>query len=412
MKKMVCEICGSQSFKKENGVFVCQECRTEYSTEDAKKLLTDIDGNDAPKENKSEKKEENLEKVKLEYDLLCWHNFYEKCHELENSFEIKDDSLNRCSDISSISYEGDIAYRSVVYNDSNQSYFVENIYPKLRANYLDRKSELMPFYERAKREADAAESRRVAAKNAQISSGNTKKTIGGILVVVGIIFIVLGFVTLSSVSGLSIFLFIASLALLGVGGSFVVKAAQQGANTKTVTFDAHTTANQFVGYDEWIKRNIDDVEIFKKHISEKKKIFLDTVKIEEDGILQSREELIDIRNKLLKEIPIPEKYSDEYHINALLALVLDCRADTLKEAINLFETETYRKTVVNSLNVLNYNIIQLNKNITMLRGDVQNLTNAVYKGFSVLIEQNNFICSQLDSIRFDTRYLMIDSLLS
>ena len=37
MKKMVCEICESQSIKKENGVFVCKECGTEYSLEEAKK---------------------------------------------------------------------------------------------------------------------------------------------------------------------------------------------------------------------------------------------------------------------------------------------------------------------------------------------------------------------------------------
>lgn len=42
MKKMVCEICESQSIRKENGVFVCQECGTEYSIEEAKKLLKEI----------------------------------------------------------------------------------------------------------------------------------------------------------------------------------------------------------------------------------------------------------------------------------------------------------------------------------------------------------------------------------
>lgn len=43
MKKMVCEICESKSIKKENGIFVCQECGTEYSLEDAKKLLKEIE---------------------------------------------------------------------------------------------------------------------------------------------------------------------------------------------------------------------------------------------------------------------------------------------------------------------------------------------------------------------------------
>ena len=48
MKKMICEICGSQSIRKENGVFICQECGTEYSLEEAKKLLKEIEG-EAPR---------------------------------------------------------------------------------------------------------------------------------------------------------------------------------------------------------------------------------------------------------------------------------------------------------------------------------------------------------------------------
>lgn len=46
MKKIVCEICGPQQIKKENGVFVCQKCGTEYSAEEAKNLLKEI--GDAP----------------------------------------------------------------------------------------------------------------------------------------------------------------------------------------------------------------------------------------------------------------------------------------------------------------------------------------------------------------------------
>ena len=42
MKKMICEICGSQSIKKENDIFVCKECGTEYSIDDAKQLLKDV----------------------------------------------------------------------------------------------------------------------------------------------------------------------------------------------------------------------------------------------------------------------------------------------------------------------------------------------------------------------------------
>lgn len=41
---MVCEICGSLKIKKENDVFICQECGTEYSLDEARKLLKEVDG--------------------------------------------------------------------------------------------------------------------------------------------------------------------------------------------------------------------------------------------------------------------------------------------------------------------------------------------------------------------------------
>lgn len=77
MKKMVCEICGSQSIRKENGVFICQECGTEYCAEDAKKLLIDVDiitpENDLGKVNKITEEEDKfllLKKLSLWGDFL------------------------------------------------------------------------------------------------------------------------------------------------------------------------------------------------------------------------------------------------------------------------------------------------------------------------------------------------------
>ena len=39
MKALVCELCGSNEFIKEDGYFVCQHCKTKYSTEEARKLM-------------------------------------------------------------------------------------------------------------------------------------------------------------------------------------------------------------------------------------------------------------------------------------------------------------------------------------------------------------------------------------
>ena len=71
MKKMVCEICGSQAIKKEHGCFVCKECGTEYSLEDAKKLLVSVDD---PLDTKSQDNANTdvSGKEKLLYALNLW----------------------------------------------------------------------------------------------------------------------------------------------------------------------------------------------------------------------------------------------------------------------------------------------------------------------------------------------------
>ncbi len=39
MKKLICELCGSSNIIKENGLYVCQSCSTQYSVEEARKLM-------------------------------------------------------------------------------------------------------------------------------------------------------------------------------------------------------------------------------------------------------------------------------------------------------------------------------------------------------------------------------------
>lgn len=41
MKKMTCEMCGSNDLIKQDGVFVCQYCGTKYTVEEAKKMMID-----------------------------------------------------------------------------------------------------------------------------------------------------------------------------------------------------------------------------------------------------------------------------------------------------------------------------------------------------------------------------------
>jgi hypothetical protein len=41
MKRLTCELCGSNDFVKEDGLFVCQSCGTKYSVEEAKKMMVE-----------------------------------------------------------------------------------------------------------------------------------------------------------------------------------------------------------------------------------------------------------------------------------------------------------------------------------------------------------------------------------
>lgn len=47
MKKIVCDLCGSMDFVKENGMFICQGCGTKYTLEDAKSMMAEVEDNSA-----------------------------------------------------------------------------------------------------------------------------------------------------------------------------------------------------------------------------------------------------------------------------------------------------------------------------------------------------------------------------
>ena len=44
MKRLTCEMCGSTDLVKQDGTFICQTCGTKYTTEEAKKLLVEVEG--------------------------------------------------------------------------------------------------------------------------------------------------------------------------------------------------------------------------------------------------------------------------------------------------------------------------------------------------------------------------------
>lgn len=48
MKKIICELCESMEFIKENGMFVCQGCGTKYTAEEVRGMMREVEGGAAP----------------------------------------------------------------------------------------------------------------------------------------------------------------------------------------------------------------------------------------------------------------------------------------------------------------------------------------------------------------------------
>ena len=127
MKKMVCEICESQKIKKENGVFICQDCGTEYSLEEAKKLLIDIyvTKDYFNSTNKLNVNEEQFLKEKLSLWAEILKNielcrFYYSFYENDNELLWKLNSLN---DIIVLKSSGEYIN---LYDEEKSSYLVGN----------------------------------------------------------------------------------------------------------------------------------------------------------------------------------------------------------------------------------------------------------------------------------------------
>lgn len=67
MKRLVCEMCGSNDMVKDEGLFVCQSCGTKYTVEEARKLLIDEDGMVNVRVDRSKEMDNRLPNAVAEY---------------------------------------------------------------------------------------------------------------------------------------------------------------------------------------------------------------------------------------------------------------------------------------------------------------------------------------------------------
>ena len=86
MKRITCEMCGSNEVVKNDGLFVCQVCGTKYSTAEAKKLMVEVSGKvsvDRSGDLKNLLELGDRYRRKKDYETACTH--YEKALRINSS---------------------------------------------------------------------------------------------------------------------------------------------------------------------------------------------------------------------------------------------------------------------------------------------------------------------------------------
>ncbi len=78
MKALVCEMCASRNLVKQDGIYVCQHCGTQYTVEEAKKLMVDITGSTVKIDNSAfvEKYIQNARRAKQKEDWEETEKYY------------------------------------------------------------------------------------------------------------------------------------------------------------------------------------------------------------------------------------------------------------------------------------------------------------------------------------------------
>ena len=128
MKKITCEMCGSNDLIKKDGVFVCQYCGCQYTVEEAKKLMVEgiVNVTGTVKVDETDKTANFIELAKTAYNASRWNEADTYC--------------TRILEIDRNNYEAWLI-KGKIATHNNQ---VENIYSEVCINYFSKSIEYAP----------------------------------------------------------------------------------------------------------------------------------------------------------------------------------------------------------------------------------------------------------------------------
>lgn len=443
MKKVICEICNSMEFIKNNGVYKCKSCGTEYSLEEAKRLLQGVEDQeeqvDSANSISSPLTDLDMEFFKFKSEVIMRYNLYQKCHEFNSNMPYKDDNFKDCFPWK----------RKIEFENSK-----EILLNEIKNNQTAAKN-------RISLDKDAIATRNTEICNLYWEVYNAAQTLQPYLnnqpFISGLIFIVLGCGCLTGLIfyikdlleyGIGFFSFLLAaviciicLIVFAIGiyglkmsiGNYISdknkylkakeileknKALSKEISSFELTYRAKNGSVNKLAYTDWYfekyKNNADviafnnDFELRNKNIEEYG--FKETSKVEEyfvglkGDVEKQIEKLYSVSKKLDKDSVIPEKYKTEDTINGLLHIIINKRATTLKDVLNIYEEEQYRNSVLNTLQSIKFSLGQI-------QNEFIEINSTLKIGFSAVVQQNAILIDELNSIRITNSAIMIDNLL-
>lgn len=404
MKKMICEICGSQSMKKENGVFACQDCGTEYSLEEAKKLLVEINDNN-PDADKKEKDNVISEAYKSDKNDLLQYlcSWLQLISPFEDTYFWTGQRPN--GPITNEYVERIIQSPKLSINDIDDDMFwdateVEGInflriyggvdLIKQISTALARNSKVSKLLYMMDHEANeeffwwggiGAEKRYVYSY--ERDGSGTWHDFGG-YTIHGHPATSTQFLISRTVHNHAFYIFEQYL-------SPIMKTRKR----KDVTNDYDVD-----GVFDEIKKTI---RLFKDRHGELKKYYEDNFDTIIDEYKNIQREISDLN----KQFPLPQKYRRSNVIIQLIDCLEDGRAETWKELINLFEMEGNFSRIISKLDSIDARITSISEKLSSINFHLSDISRSISGIYSKINTIN--MCAK--NIMFDTRYTLIRSII-
>lgn len=385
MKKMVCEICGSQSIRKENGVFICQECGTEYSLDEAKSLLKDIKEavGSAKNERKVIKENTNVSgKEELLTQLYLWAKNLSDLQDMYLWFDEPISSLKQesfwLSDTPFDNYNDEVIFPYIKDIEDNQSDISHRFYNglllkdifnekiKTTNGYLNQISKMKSYSSEKTNSSDDLYHKTAPKYRICVNGRN--------------------------------------IGPLEYWCSDCNNSPFEILDLKKIHYEVYYSEfSKWSGSKKVIKAS--NVEMFLKQFVDKCQKSADALILEHNQMMDIyRENAVEIRKafntiivnckSLESSLFLPYEYRDLGVVMELINAVRSGKATTWKELVNLYDTQVYRNNVVNELKTINLNLVEIN--------------NTLIKGFTIINQTLNRISSSLESIDNSLNAINID----